>query len=392
MKKRILIVENNAKIGGIQKALVSLLKQIHDRYDVALLLLSKSGALLNEIPQDVRMIDTKSDFHYMGMSQADCTNVHNKIKRGGYAFISKYAGRRCAVGIAACTRFRDPQEEYDAAISFSHIGPANSFYSGTAEYVLRCVNARKKICYIHCDYLNSGNRSEYSDSIYRKFDAIVCVSDSTKKHFTEALPDMAERTFGCLNPVDAEEIRKKAMTNPVKYDPRYINLLSVARLLSEKGIARFVRLLANVDTSKMKYTIVGDGSERKAIEQMMEEYHLGDVITLCGEQDNPYRYMANADVLVVPSRHEAAPVVFQEARALCLPVFTTRTTSADEMVGGRFGFVVDNTDEGIEKGIRWLLDNPGSVKYKRTQMQREVPFDENKAKIIGIIDKVTEEE
>lgn len=267
--------------------------------------------------------------------------------------------------VASCTRFRDRQEEYDLAISFSHVSQEKSFYSGTAEYVLRCVQARKKICYIHCDYLNSGNRSAYSDRLYRKFDAVVCVSNSTRRHFVEALPDMAERTFACPNPIDAEEIRRKAMMDPVEYDSRYLNLLSVARLIPEKGIARFVRLLSKVDTSKIKYTIVGEGSERRDIEQLIDEFHLEKVVALCGEQENPYRYMTNADMLVVPSRHEAAPVVFQEAKVLRLPVWTTRTTSADEMIGDHFGYVVDNTNVGMERGLRQLLGRPESISGKR---------------------------
>ncbi len=389
VRKRLLIVENNAKIGGIQKALVSLLWQIHDQYDITLLLLYREGALLKEIPQDIRVLEARSDFRFMGMAQADCSNSVDRMRRGGYAFVSKFAGRRCAVDIASCTRFRDRQEQYDVAISFSHISQGKSFYSGTAEYVLRCVKASKKICYIHCDYLNSGNRSPYSDHLYRKFDAIVCVSNSTRRQFINALPDMAERTFACLNLIDAEEIRRKAMMDPVEYDARYLNLLSVARLIPEKGIARFVRLLGKVDTSKIKYTIVGDGSERRDIEQLINEFHLENVVVLCGEQKNPYRYMKNADILVVPSRHEAAPIVFQEARALCLPVLTTRTTSADEMIGESFGLVVDNTDEGIVKGLVTMISD-----FKGHQ-QDEVLAEcnrESKGSFIHLIDCITERE
>ena len=41
--ERILIVNNNMHIGGVQKALVNLLWNIRDRYDVTLLLFSKEG-------------------------------------------------------------------------------------------------------------------------------------------------------------------------------------------------------------------------------------------------------------------------------------------------------------------------------------------------------------
>ena len=58
-KKRIVIVNNNLEIGGVQKALVSLIKEIADIYDTTLLLFSDTGVYLNEIPQNVKVIKCK---------------------------------------------------------------------------------------------------------------------------------------------------------------------------------------------------------------------------------------------------------------------------------------------------------------------------------------------
>ena len=46
--KRILIVNNNMHIGGVQKALLNLLQTLHADYDITLLLFYRGGALLNE--------------------------------------------------------------------------------------------------------------------------------------------------------------------------------------------------------------------------------------------------------------------------------------------------------------------------------------------------------
>lgn len=45
--KRILIVNNNMHIGGVQKALLNLLQTLHADYDITLLLFYCGGALLN---------------------------------------------------------------------------------------------------------------------------------------------------------------------------------------------------------------------------------------------------------------------------------------------------------------------------------------------------------
>ena len=64
-----------------------------------------------------------------------------------------------------------------------------------------------------------------------------------------------------------------------------------------------------------------------------------------GEQKNPYRYMLNADYLLVPSLHEAAPMVFDEANIIGLPIISTNTTSAHEMVADNGGIVCESFGE-----------------------------------------------
>jgi len=71
-----------------------------------------------------------------------------------------------------------------------------------------------------------------------------------------------------------------------------------------------------------------------------------------GEQTNPYRYMKNADLLLMTSFHEAAPMVIDEAVSLGIPVLTAETTSSQEMVHGRHcGRVCPNTREGINEAF-----------------------------------------
>ena len=45
--KKLIIVNNNMKIGGVQKSLTNLLHSIHGRYDITLLLFSKNLSLIH---------------------------------------------------------------------------------------------------------------------------------------------------------------------------------------------------------------------------------------------------------------------------------------------------------------------------------------------------------
>lgn len=58
--KKILIVNNNLDMGGIQKSLINLLKEIHNDYNVTLLLFSKSGTLLSGVPMMLKLLSRTS--------------------------------------------------------------------------------------------------------------------------------------------------------------------------------------------------------------------------------------------------------------------------------------------------------------------------------------------
>ena len=47
--------------------------------------------------------------------------------------------------------------------------------------------------------------------------------------------------------------------------------------------------------------------------------------------DNPYGYIKAADLLLIPSYNEAAPLVIGEAAGLETPILSTETSSAKEM-------------------------------------------------------------
>jgi glycosyltransferase involved in cell wall biosynthesis len=82
--------------------------------------------------------------------------------------------------------------------------------------------------------------------------------------------------------------------------------------------------------------------------------------------------MLHADYLLVPSRHEAAPMVFDEASVLGLRIVSTNTTSAAEMVGGDGGIVCENSPEGIPEALVSLHKDSGKKRAaKSNQLQRE---------------------
>ena len=115
--KKILIVNNQMHIGGVQKALVSLLHEIKDQYDITLYLFSANGACYGEIPEGVKIHTTKSLDRCFGVSQAEVKGKGSLyIYRSIMAGLTKLFGRSVAIRLANLSQ-RKLKEHYDVAIS-----------------------------------------------------------------------------------------------------------------------------------------------------------------------------------------------------------------------------------------------------------------------------------
>ena len=362
--KKILIVNNNLEVGGIQKSLVNLLKAEHKNYDITLLLFSRSGALLSEVPADIKIISPKNCYKMLGLSKAEL--MKHPLLLFMKTILMRYAklfSRRQAMKLLGV--FQKKISGYDTIISYSHLTNHKNFANGCGDFVLDKTVCDNKVCLIHCDYLNSGFVSEQNNEEYDEFDKIACCSDSVRMRFIQGSKINEDKVY-CLRNFFDVDIKNVSEKDAEHYDAGYINIVSVARLSSEKGIDRAIEAMFNVHRDDIRYYIVGDGPERNLLQEKVNEYNLSNNVFFLGEQKNPYKYMSEADYLLVPSRHEAAPIVFDEAKVLGVPVITTNTTSAEEMVGMYGGYVCENTPEGIEGVIE---------KIQKATLKIPVPVD-----------------
>ena len=71
---------------------------------------------------------------------------------------------------------------------------------------------------------------------------------------------------------------------------------------------------------------------------------------------------------MLPSHHEAAPMVYAEAMLLGVPVLTTDTCSAEELVSEQ-GFVCGQSQQEIYDAIKTLLNDKQKVYDKKDDKQ-----------------------
>ena len=92
--KKIIIVNNNMKVGGVQKSLCNLLWAIEGRYDVTLCLFKKTGAYVETLPPSVRVIEARGLYRYLGIGQSECRGF-DYLVRAALAMLCRVFGRVC---------------------------------------------------------------------------------------------------------------------------------------------------------------------------------------------------------------------------------------------------------------------------------------------------------
>ncbi|MBR2320404.1 MAG: glycosyltransferase [Clostridia bacterium] len=385
--KELLIVNNNMNVGGVQKSLCNLLWSLDPtEYHVTLLLFSKTGAYLDEIPDTVRVIEETGPFRLFGKSQKEYKGM-DAVKRTCLALICRFFGRDAAVRMM---RKRQPSVgRYDCAISFLNNGPKERLYGGAQDFVLYCTEADRKVLFLHGDYDQSGCHYPANDWAVAQFDTIAACSEGCHRSVVAALPHLADRCVTVRNCHRYDDIRLVADDSAVCYDPEAMHAVMVARLSHCKGIDRAIRAVATARKAGYPIVlhIVGDGPLRSSLHQLTEELAVTEWVIFHGEQRNPYPYIKRADLMLITSYHEAAPMVIDEARCLGVPVMSTKTSSSQEMIiEAQAGWVCDNDQTAIDEMLcRVLADREGLMTVRQrlltTPMDNRVALEQFSAAV-----------
>ena len=376
--KKIVIVNNNLHIGGVQKALINLLWNIQDKYEVTLLLFSAAGECRQELPDGISVETVRSAYRFLGMSGNDARNTAEKLGRAFYAAITRLFGRRFAIALMGLGQKK--LQGYDAAISYLHNAGDKIFYGGCNDFVLKHIDADKKIAFLHCDHIESGANTPKNNKMYAKFDAIAACSQGCLDSFLQANPALADKARVVTNCHRFEQILEQAQKAQVALQEDKINVVTVARLGKEKGVERAVEAIAQLGQlqEKLHYYIIGDGIQRNTIQQIIDKEGLAGCVTMTGALSNPYGYIQAADLLLIPSYSEAAPLVIGEATCLGTPILTTQTSSAVEMVQTKgYGWVCENSRESICEGLKSLLLDTEKLESVGKKLKNEAFSNEN---------------
>ena len=137
-------------------------------------------------------------------------------------------------------------------------------------------------------------------------------------------------------------------------------LVSVCRLAKEKNVEEVIRHLAAVRPARTTLALVGDGPYRDALEQLVAELGLQDMVMFVGFID-PSRvpeFYRMADVFVSASLSETQGLTYIEAQACGLPLLCRRDDSLEDVVlPARTGYTFEDVD-GFRAGLEAITASP----------------------------------
>lgn len=385
MKKRLLLVIDNLHTGGVGTSLYNFLYFSHNAIQIDLLVFNEDSIDYSRIPEDVHVIRPDKCLHILG-------KCHDEIKQESFILMSirvmlSLLARRVSGVFARKVMwpFVSSLNGYDLAIAYAQDDGWRSLSKGCVDYIINKVSAKRKSVIIHCDYCNFGGYDQRQIQYYRLLDFIICVSKSCCNSFVKCFPTLENKVYVCENFIKTDEIIKKA-GDGIVYPKDTINFVSICRLSIVKGLDRTIkafREISDAGINNFYWVIVGGGPEYDSLNRLINENNLSNKIKLIGENSNPYQYLKLASCLLVPSYHEAAPMVFGEANCLGVPVLTTDTCSAKELVEKRnIGIVVNNDYEGIRNGLLSFISN--TISYPKSDVDE---MDFNKIPI-GQLDRL----
>lgn len=348
MKKIAFYVESMI-LGGAEKVLLDIVNHLDPSiFDITIISIYKKSVypsvdtydFESKVNNNVRIITLIDNSHRLS------SDIYNHL----YARVNKSAIYKALV-----------REKYDIEVAF---------YEGLpTEFVANSTNKKSiKYAWLHTnnDRLYENKSSQYIDriyNIYKKYDCVIGVSDNTRESFLRYFPDIPNMTI--YNGVNLSEIRNKSKENCDLNKTGKISFITVGRIVPVKGYDRLLEACKRLVQDGYQFTlfIIGDGSDKRILENYIHENDLNDSVFLLGEQKNPYKFFTLCNAYVCSSLTEGFGLAIVEAMSCGLPVLTTDFSGIREIVGksNNTWNICENSTEGLYTVLKEALNNPKKI-------------------------------
>ncbi len=233
-----------------------------------------------------------------------------------------------------------------------------------------------KVAFVHSDFSSCDISHVYQQYLksFKAFNKVFFVSKRSYNGFKKVFGYVPDG--GILYNVLDEQKVISLSNEPIseKRSDRFL-FVSIGRLCHPKGYDRLIEAVAKLkNTFDFEVWIIGEGNDRQQLEELIKKHGITN-IKLMGYKENPFPYVKLADMFLCTSRHEGYSTVISEAIILGKAILTTDCSGMDEMLDdGKYGIIVENSIEGIQLGIKQVLENPQIQKEYSTLAQERSSF------------------
>lgn len=198
-------------------------------------------------------------------------------------------------------------------------------------------------------------------------DRLAAVCQDAAKRFADKAGISASRFSVLYNGVDtrrfcpaADRAQERAALGIDSDALLVVTVANFSPVKDHKGLLDAVALISP-SAKKVRFLFLGEGPLRAVLEAQVHALGLDDMVAMPGSSDQVSRYLAVADLCILPSRLEGMSNAILEAMACGLPVIARAVGGNPELVvDGHTGLLCPPDDAPALAGaIARLIDNPG---------------------------------
>ena len=208
-------------------------------------------------------------------------------------------------------------------------------------------------------------------------DSVVGVSHGVSAEFAK-IPNLRRRRLSVIyNPVYSENLTEQSLE---RADHPWFDrtaspvIIAIGKLIKRKDFTSLLVAFARLRSWRPgRLIVLGEGRLRQNLQSLAQRLGVGEHVDFPGFVENPYAFLAKANLFVLSSRNEALPTVLIEAMACGCPVVSTDCPFGPREIleYGRFGALVPVGDpEALATAMARALDEPP----RRAELRKRASF------------------
>lgn len=381
--------------GGVGRAMLALARAFAARgHRVDLVLCRATGAYLDQVPLDVRVIALEAEgaLHArLRVARLDPDGIGAALRPALLA-LAPAPAQPYLRDLARYLRAQRPTALLAAKTHTNVLALWGRALAGTPTRVVLSEHTQLSQSIARSRKWRWRHVAALVARTYPQADAIVAVSDGVADDLARTGGLARETVTTIYNPVVTPALTAQAAETPPHSWLEESNsppvIVAVGRLVPQKNFALLLRAFARLlEQRPARLLILGEGRERARLEALAEKLDIRDHVALPGFVTNPYAAFARAALFVLSSDWEGLPTVLIEALACGCPVVSTDCPSgpAEILADGRYGPLVPVGDATALAGAMMrALDCPPPREVLR-QRAAEFSLERSAARYIELL-------